>query len=380
MRPYAIRGRLLVGGDLAPGAVVIEDGRIVALTRSARDGDLPETVAEAEIVAPGLVDLQVNGAFGVEVGSGAAALRTLAARLPETGVTAFLPTLISAPTAAYGRLLADFAAARGAPGARMPGLHLEGPFLSPKRPGAHRLDLIAGADPELLETVLGDGAVRIMTLAPERDGALGRIRRLVAAGAVASLGHTDATRDAFRAGVDAGATMATHLFNAMSPFGHREPGAIGAALIDDRVTAGLIADGIHADPGAVTLAMRVKGPERVALVTDAMPAAGLGPGAYELGGRRVTVHDGAARLADGTLAGAVLTLDEAVRNVVRWGGATPAAALRMASETPARAIGHGGGRLVVGADADLALFDADLRVVQTIAGGATVYRREGEAT
>lgn len=376
---YAARGDLALGERLVPGAVVVEGGRIAAVLREPRDGDLPPSVLAAQIVAPGLIDLQVNGGFGVEVGEDPAALRHLADRLPETGVTAFLPTVVTAPAATYPGVVAAFAAGRDGPGARVLGLHLEGPFLSPGRPGAHRRDLIEAADAALFDGLVAIDGLRLMTLAPERPGMGAAIRRLRERGVVASLGHTDASYEAFASGVDAGATMATHLYNAMSPFGHRAPGAIGAALADDRVTVGLIADGVHSHPAAVALAVKAKGPERIALVSDMMAAAGMGPGTYALGGRPVVVEGATARLADGTLAGAVVTLDQAVRNVVRMAGAAPAAAIRMATEVPARVLGlPSAGRLVVGGDADLTLFDRELRVTATIVGGRVVYGRGGD--
>jgi N-acetylglucosamine-6-phosphate deacetylase len=216
-----------------------------------------------------------------------------------------------------------------------------------------------------------------MTLAPERTGALERIRHLRERGVLVSLGHTDATLEEFVAGVDAGAEMATHLFNAMSPFAHRAPGAIGAALTDDRVTVGLIADGIHAHPASLRLAVRAKGIERVALVSDMMAAAGMPPGPYPLGGQQVMVDGESARLADGTLAGSVLTLDRAVRNAVRWVGVTAAEALAMATAVPARLLGlTDRGRIVTGGIADLVLLDADLRVVTTLVAGQVAYQRK----
>jgi N-acetylglucosamine-6-phosphate deacetylase len=217
-----------------------------------------------------------------------------------------------------------------------------------------------------------------MTLAPERPGALERIHRLRERGIVVSLGHTDASYEEFVAGLDAGATMATHLFNAMSPFGHRAPRAAGAALVDDRATVGLIADGVHSHPASIELALRAKGPERIALVSDLMPAAGMPPGRYKFGGQSVTVDDTAAILDDGTLAGSVVMLDQSIRNVIGWTGATPAEAIRMTSETPARLLGlEHIGKIVEGCFADLVLFDENMNVEATIVGGQTVYRRGG---
>ncbi len=200
----------------------------------------------------------------------------------------------------------------------------KGPFLSPRRAGAHKLAIDRGGDNDtLFNALLEATGVRLVTLAPERPGAAERIRRLRERGIVVSLGHTDATYEQFVPAVDAGATMATHLYNAMSPFGHRAPGVIGAALVDDRVTVGLIADGVHSHPASVRLAIRAKGADRIALVSDIMPAAGMPPGVYTLGGQTVTVDETTAKLADGTLAGSIATLDQAVRNIVRWTDATP---------------------------------------------------------
>lgn len=376
---FAVVGDLLLGSSLVPGAAIVRDGRIAEVLRDPRPESLPSDVLKAEIVSPGLIDLQVNGGFGVDVGEDPEALRQLAARLPETGVTAFLPTIISSPAEHYPRVFAAFAAAQDASGARMLGLHLEGPFLAPARKGAHPLACIEAASDDLFATLIAEPSVRLMTLAPERPGGLERIRQLRERGILASLGHTDADLETFVAGVDAGAAMATHLYNAMSPFGHRAPGAIGAALVDDRITIGLIADGVHSHPASLQLAVRAKGPERIALVTDMMAAAGMPPGRYTLGGQEVITDGVAARLPNGTLAGAVLTMDAAIRNIIRWTEATPAEALRMATEIPARLLGMSDlGRIAAGAEADLTLFDRELRVVATIVGGRVVYQRKEE--
>jgi N-acetylglucosamine-6-phosphate deacetylase len=370
--PFAVRGRLLVGGRLARGAVVIDGGAIarVAIEGDEAAGDLPPRVIDAAIVTPGLIDLQCNGAFGYDAGGGAGDLAALAARLPATGVTAFLPTLISGDAASYGAALDALDAARGAPGAAALGLHMEGPFLAEARAGAHRPDAIAAADPGVFDQPLARGALRLVTLAPERPGALALIRRLRQHGVAVSVGHTDARYEEVAAAAAAGATMATHLYNAMSPLAHRAPGAVGAALTDDRLVAGLIADGVHVHPAALALALRAKGPDRLALVTDATAAAGLGPGRYQLGARTIVCDGTSVRLEDGTLAGSALTLDQAVRNFVRFTGAPPEAALHMATAVPARILGlTSKGRLAAGCDADLVLWSADLRVTTVYAAG-----------
>jgi len=378
---YSVTGRLLLDGRLVPGALVVDADRIVEV-RTSGVGDLPGPRLEASIVSPGLIDLQCNGGFGVEVGGDAEALRGLAARLPSTGVTTFLPTLVSGRPAQYRAALAALAAvelgeASDSPGAQAAGLHLEGPLLSPARAGAHDRAAIAAGDATLdqvLDELLASRALRLMTLAPERPGALARLRRLVEADVVVSLGHTDATYDQMLDGTDAGATLATHLFNAMPPFHHRAPGAIGAALIDERLTVGLIADGIHAHPAALNLALRAKGVEGIVLVTDAVAAAGAPAGSYVLGGAPIISDGQSARLADGTLAGSTLTMDRAVRGMVALGGARPEEALTMATAVPAALLGFADrGRLAVGRRADLALWTEDLQLVSTLIGGVVAF-------
>ena len=378
---YSVTGRLLLDGRLVPGALVVEGDRIVEV-RTGAVGELPGPRLEAEIVSPGLIDLQCNGAFGFEVGGDAEALRALAARLPSTGVTTFLPTVVSGLAAHYRAVAAALAAVEfgevaAAPSAHAAGLHLEGPLLAPSRAGAHDRAAIAAADAtldEVLDELLAARALRLMTLAPERRGALARLRRLFEADVVVSLGHTDATYDEMLDGTDAGATLATHLFNAMSPFHHRAPGAVGAALIDERLTVGLIADGVHAHPAALNLVLRAKGAERIVLVTDAVAAAGAPAGTYALGGAPVVSDGQSARLADGTLAGSTLTLDRAVRGRVALGGARPEEALTMATAVPAARLGLADrGRLAVGRRADLALWSEDLTLVSTVVGGVVVF-------
>jgi N-acetylglucosamine-6-phosphate deacetylase len=371
-RRFSVRGRLLLDGSLRRGALVVEGGRIVEVREEG--GGLPSPVYDAPVVAPGFIDLQVNGGFGLEVGSDPEAIRRLAARLPASGVTAFLPTLVTSPPDFYPKVFAAFAAACESPGARPLGLHLEGPFLSPRRAGAHRPALIEGAPPELLDRLIEDRALRLMTLAPERPGALDRIERLRGRGVTVSLGHTDATYDEFVRGIDAGATLVTHLYSAMSAFQHRSPGAIGAALVDDRVSVALIVDGVHCHPAAVRLAVKAKGPEGVVLVTDAVAGAGAGPGRYAVNGQRIVVDEHSARLPDGTLAGSILRLNQAVANVVRLAGVRVEDALRMASENPARVLGLATkGRLAPGLDADLVLLGERLDVQATIVGGCRIH-------
>ena len=376
---FALRGMLVRAGGARRGAVVIEGGRIARVVEGEASAGLPAPVRDAAWIAPGFIDLQVNGGFGRDLVCDPDALAVLCRQLPSTGVTGFLPTLVSCGREVLRRA-AGWPELAGAPagGARPLGLHLEGPFLAPERAGAHDPAVIgaAEADPSLFEELVQLPHLRLVTLAPERPGALDRIRRLRAAGVTVSLGHSAAAADAVRLAADAGARMVTHLYNAMSGVDHRSPGLAGAALVDDRLALGLIADGVHVHPAALALAVRAAGPERIALVTDAMAAAGMEPGRYALAGRPVQVDERSARLADGTLAGSILTMDQAVRQMVALAGVAPEQALRMASAVPARVLGlPGAGELDAGAPADLVLLDPDLAVHATYIGGEAVHER-----
>jgi N-acetylglucosamine-6-phosphate deacetylase len=376
-RVFSVRGLLAIDGELTEGAVVVTGDRISRVARVVRDIELPRPVYQAKIVAPGFIDLQVNGGFGVDADGDPESYRTLARRLPESGVTSFLPTLISSVPEAYPRAFAAFDQAVGARGARALGFHLEGPFLSVTRKGAHPASAIENASEELFESFLASPRTCLTTVAPERAGGLERIARFRQRGIVVSIGHSNATAEEFEAGVEAGATMTTHLYNAMSPFNHRAPGVVGAALADDRVVVGLIADGVHSHSIAITLALRAKGPKRIALVTDMMAAAGMPPGTYRLGAQEVIRDQTSARLSDGTLAGSVLMMDEAVRNMVRWSGLKLADVLPMATSTPARVLRRRDiGVIERDALADLVLLDTAGNVQKTFVAGELVYDRE----
>jgi N-acetylglucosamine-6-phosphate deacetylase len=376
--PFALVGEALLPEGRRRAGVVVRDGRIEALALDPRDGDLPaERRAVRGVIAPGFVDLQVNGAFGADVGVDASALETISRELPRTGVTAYLPTAISWPLERYAGLFEALERAGDTPGARILGVHLEGPFLAPTRHGAHDPENLRAVDRGVLEQLLSSGRVRVMTLAPELPGALEAIELIAGAGAVASAGHTEATHDEVVRAADAGLTLGTHLFNAMSPLGHREPGAAGALLSDERLRTGIIADGIHVHPAALRIAHRAKGTEGLVLVTDAMQAAGMPDGTYALSGRRVNVADGAARLDDGTLAGATATMDEVIRRAQGFLGLSLEETIRMATRTPAQALGLDRvGQIAPGAEADLVVLGADGVVEETLVAGEPVYRRE----
>ncbi|MGI8405611.1 MAG: N-acetylglucosamine-6-phosphate deacetylase [Thermomicrobiales bacterium] len=375
---FAVRGRILLGKYLERGAIIVEQGMISEIRRGiVRDGDLPGRVIDAEIVAPGMIDLQVNGAIGREVGPTPGDIEAISRWLTSTGVTAWLPTVVTADAAFYPKVFQAWDSIDPYAGAVPLGLHLEGPFLSPKRKGAHQLRYIEAASDDLFDSWLDEPSIRLVTLAPERAGGLQRIRTLVGRGIITSVGHTDATYDELIAGLDAGATKSTHLFNAMSVMHHRQPGAMIATMVDDRVTAGLIPDGVHSHPATVRLALKAKGIDRIVIVSDMMSACGFGPGTYGIGGQAVTVDQTSARLADGTLGGSILTMDQAMRNLVEWTDVTIPEALHMATAVPANVLGDPSrGRLVAGVRADLSMWDGDLEVTRTFVQGREVYTGE----
>jgi N-acetylglucosamine-6-phosphate deacetylase len=360
--------------------VVVEGGRILEVTRSPRSGDLPHEHREIPgLICPGFIDLQINGAFGIDVRSDPEVLAKLARELPKTGTTSFLPTAVSWPAERYDSFLEVLKDASRSPGANILGAHVEGPFLAPARRGAHDPANLRPVDLGLTKKLLASGMVRIMTLAPELPGAREAIRLLTDGGTVVSAGHTDVSDEEMVRAIDAGLSMGTHLSNAMSPFTHRAPGAVGALLADDRVRASIIADGVHVHEGALRLAYRQKGPEGLALITDATEAAGMPPGEYELSGRKVRLEDGEVRLPDGTLAGSALTMNRAVSNAVDLLRITVQDAVCMATQTPAEILGISGkGRIVPGADADLVLLAPDGAVYETIVGGETIYEKSRE--
>ncbi len=330
------------------------------------------------LVAPGLVDLQCNGAAGVDLTTEPERLWEVAAALPRWGVTAWLPTIVSSPPEVRARALAAWRAGPppGAGPVAVPlGLHLEGPFLATERRGAHDPRHLAAPSVEVVEREgwSAESGVALVTLAPELPGALEVVRRLVATGVTVAAGHSSATAGQARAAVDAGVTWVTHLFNAMAPLHHRAPGLAGVARADERLRAGLVADGLHVDPTVVAVAARALG-ERLTLVTDAVAALGAPPGPVRLGSVTARVEGGAVRLADGTLAGSALSLDRAVRNLAAFANLPLATAVRAATATPAAVLGlDDRGAVVPGARADLAVLTPEGEVVATIVGGRVAH-------
>lgn len=370
------------GREIADSWLVVRDGRVAARGTGPawRDAVAEEPVDEvldgADVagpgatLTPGFIDIHGHGGGGAAYDDGAEAIRVARELHRAHGTTRAVISLVTASVDDLARRVAAVADLAETDAAVL-GSHLEGPFLDPGHHGAHDPELLvrpaADAVARLLEA--GRGTVRQVTLAPELPGALTAIERIVAAGAAAAVGHTDADAETARRAFDAGATILTHAFNAMPALHHREPGPIGAATADPRVTLEVIADGVHLAPEVVRIAFAAA-PGRIALVTDAMAAAGSADGDYVLGALAVRVEHTVARLADGTIAGSTLTQDAALRTAVAAGVALPVAVTALTS-TPARAIGRPDlGTLEIGSPADAVLLDADLRVRRVWTGRA----------
>jgi N-acetylglucosamine-6-phosphate deacetylase len=358
----------LSGGPI--GDVHFRDGRIVP---EAVDGHVLD--ATGLTVSPGFVDIQINGGFGHDFTQDPTTIWAVGERLPELGVTSFIPTIVTSPAEVTDLALevATNRKPRDYQGADVLGLHFEGPWIAPEMHGAHNPDHIVDPDVESARHWGETGVVRIVTLAPERPGASEVIATLRHAGVAVSVGHTAAEFATARSAYREGATLATHLFNQMSPLDHRDPGAAAAALLD-AASCLLIADGLHLADGIVELAWRLLGPGRTILATDAMAALGLGPGTYPLGDGPITVGEDGPRTADGRLAGSVVTLAEALANLKRITDAALPDVLRTVSSNPTRAVGgRDRGSLGPGTRADFTLLDENLRPTRTILGGEVVY-------
>ncbi len=366
---------------LAPGWLRLDGDRIIEVGEGAPpqtpDVDRAVDLGDTTIV-PGFVDLHVHGGGGAsfETGTSDAADLVAATHLAH-GTTSMAASLVTDTRERMVDAVRELALL--VQDGRLAGVHLEGPWLSPQRSGAHHPGSLSSPDPAAVDALLsaGDGAVRMVTLAPELPGGLDAVRRLVDAGVLAAIGHTDATYDEARAALDAGARLGTHLFNAMRPLHHRDPGPVGA-LLDSPGDVELIADGVHLHPSVLRTVFAAK-PGRCILVTDAMAAAGAPDGDYALGQMAVEVRDGVARLADGpgagAIAGSTLTMDAAVRFAVLTAGLPLRDAVHAASTAPARAWGLAEvGALEAGRRADLVVLDGDLQVVRVMRSGAWTGR------
>ncbi len=372
---------VLPGAIVEGGWVCVEDGLITALSADPQSAlRVPEVGPETEVrdlegrhLLPGFVDMHVHGGGGAAFSSGQADQALVAAKFHLShGTTTIIASTVTDELSALEHHLGELSGL--VQDGVLAGLHLEGPFISKSRCGAHDPALLRAPARADIERLLraGAGGVRMVTLAPELEHGLDAVRLLTDAGVIAALGHTDATYDQTRRAIELGAPVGTHVFNAMRPVHHREPGPVTALLEQDQVIGEVVNDGIHVHPSVVSLMFSAAGAHRVALITDAMMAAGMADGEYPLGPLTVRVRDGEARLAEGdSLAGSTLTMDAALRNTVRLAGVPLVDAAVSASLTPARALGLADriGSIEVGKRADLVELDADLRVVAVLRNG-----------
>lgn len=362
--------------------VVVREGRIVEIIKNSSSAPKPTLeLPEHYHLLPGFIDLHIHGANAFDVMDGTQeALAGISHALVAEGTTAYLATTLTASKNAIERALKavkDYSTDEA--GAAILGVHLEGPFLSPQQVGAQNAEYLLKPDVDDIKQwqALSAGAVKMVTLAPELPNAVPMIHYLKQNQIIAAMGHTNATYPEALSAITAGCSYATHLFNAMRGIHHREPGVVTAALLAESVTTELIADGLHLHPAIIELIFRLKKKEKIVLVTDAMRAKCLGDGTYDLGGQTVTVQGNKACLADGRLAGSVLTLSDAVKNMVHFAHIHLADVVKMVSENPAKLLGlfHRKGSIAVQKDADLVVLDDQLAVVMTLCRGQVVYRK-----
>lgn len=380
---FALRGAVIANGQEVKNGLVVVDGKSIRYAGAVElyDGVIPEKVIPMDgWICPGFVDMHMHGIEGHDTMDGTPeSLQAISRALTRFGVTSFLATTMTATYDQLEPVLENIAAIsrEGLPGAEVAGIHLEGPWINPRYKGAQKEENIAIPRIEAVRRLydLADGLIKVVTIAPEQPEALEAIAWLREQGVIVSAGHTGATFAEATQAVDAGVRHFTHCFNAMTGLHHREPGVVGAAMYHEHLSTELIADGIHVHPAVMKILYRVKTSRRLALVSDSMRAAALGEGSYDLGGQEVHVHGAEAKLADGTLAGSILTLNRAVGNMVTLSGVPLPEAVEMASRTPAEILGLGDrkGRLAVGFDADITVLDNHFNVRATFVAGKEVY-------
>ena len=375
-----VNGKIILPDSIVEGRALLFDEKIAGLSETVPEG--AEIIdAKGRYVAPGLVDIHIHGYLGEDTSDGSVeGIRKMAEGIVKNGVTAWLPTTM---TVSYDDLRHAFDAVRvlmdkknNPKGAQIMGVHAEGPFINPSKKGAQAVEYIRPADALFL--IENSDVIRIVTIAPEMPGALDCIREVTEKTSIlVSMGHTAANYETAKAGIEAGVRHATHLFNAMTPLNHRDPGVVGASLADDRVSTELIADTFHISPDLFGLVAKVKG-DNLILITDCTRAGGLEDGEYTLGGQPIFVKGIECRLADGTIAGSVLKLNNAIRNMRDHTSLPLEQIVRMASINAARCIGldKTKGSLEAGKDADIILADENFAVSETIIAGETVWAAE----
>ncbi|WP_071460690.1 N-acetylglucosamine-6-phosphate deacetylase [Bacillus massilinigeriensis] len=375
------------------GFIFIKDGKIAAVGPMDKLVDFPqsayslvEVLPEGSKVIPGFIDLHIHGANGADtMDSCDEAMKNIASSLPQEGTTSFLATTITQSIESLSKALnvsGNYIREKQQYGdAEVLGIHLEGPFINPGKAGAQPLEHIIDPDLHLFKKWIEESrnTIRLVTIAPEQPGGEELVRFLKEKGIIASVGHSDATFKGVREAVDAGVSHVTHLFNQMRGLHHREPGVVGAAYLQEGLKVELICDGIHVIPEMVKVSYRQITSDRMILISDAMRAKFLPDGEYELGGQKVFVADGKALLEEGTLAGSVLTLDAAFRNIIKFTGCSMEDAVKMSAENPARQLDvfDRKGSLKAGKDADIVILDSDMAVSRTYCRGRLAFCREG---
>lgn len=369
-----VAGKGLVKTDIA-----FEDGKIVAIGKL----DDVEPIFDTDgVVLPGFIDEHIHGAGGADAMDGTEdALQTISEYVAKEGTTGFLATTMTQSPENIGKALKNVKTVREKgeyKGAEVLGVHLEGPFISPKHVGAQPLEYVAKPAPETFDKYneISGGNIKIVTLAPEVEGGLDLVKHLAKIGVVASIGHTGAKFSDVEAAVAAGATNVTHTYNAQTPLHHREAGVVGAAMLIDELNCEMICDTIHVSVPAIKIFVKNKPHDKFTLITDAMRAKGMPDGLSELGGQQVFVKNGEARLSDGTLAGSVLKMNVAVKNLVEKVGVSLTEAVDFASANPAKNLGlyDERGSIEVGKRADFAVMDKDYNILCTVIGGKVVYK------
>jgi len=373
------------------GVLLVEDQRIRAIGKRG-DFAIPEDTQRVDArggnIVPGFVDMHMHGAQNYDVmDRQIASLQAMSARLPRYGVTSFVPTTVTAPLPAIAQVLQTARAAKRVEwsGAEMLGLHIEGPYLCAQQRGAHRQDLLCTPQPDDIAMFSQySDIIRSFTLAPELPGSLDLIRALKERGILVSAGHTDAIEEEMERAISAGLSHVTHMFGNMGTLRRvnlrRVAGVVEATLLDDRLTTEVIGDGYHISPGLMKLVLRIKGPERLAIVTDASPLMGLPPGAYKIWGIDVILEESISFVADrSAYAGSVVPMDRCLRQVIAHTGVSLRDALRMVTLTPATILGVANrkGSLAVGKDADIVVLNRNLNVAQTMTAGRIVFSAEG---